>query len=276
MAPLRTLLALTLTLGSLIPPAHAQKIEDQFASPIEIQPVQFENEVKESIGLFTNIANVTFKPPGTGPFPAVVLMHTCGGVHKPHIKEHASTLLASGYVVLVVDSFEPRGFPNCSVRLLTVSAGIADAYAALNRLASLPFVDPTRIYQMGYSWGGIVATLLASPQSAALVGSPARFAATVSHYSNCIYQGSRRFMMQDIDRPVLMLMAEQDQELPPTSCFPLLDELRANGQPVEWHVFPGATHGWDQRGQGSRGYVFNENTTRDATARSLVFFARPR
>lgn len=274
MTYLYTLFGLTLSLAAMIPHARAQKIEEQLLPPIETRPVQFEKEVKESIGPFTNIANATFKPPGAGPFPAVVLMHTCGGVRKPHIKEHAGTLLAAGYVVLVVDSFEPRGFPNCSVRLLSVSAGIADAYAALDSLASQPFVDRTRIYQIGYSWGGIVATLLASPQSASLAGTSARFTATVSHYSNCIYRDKQHFVLRDIDRPLLMLMGERDDELPPGSCFPLLDELKANGQPVDWHVFPGTTHGWDQKGQGSRGYAFDEGTTRDAAAKSLEFFSR--
>lgn len=254
----------------------AQDLKEQFLPPLDFKPVSFEREVKDSIGLFTSIANTAFKPTGSGPFPAVVLMHSCGGVRHPHIKQHAQTLLKAGYVVLVTDSFEPRGVQDCATRIVSGSAGIADAYAGLAFLAALPFVDKSRIYQVGYSWGGIVATMLASPQSAAIVGSPLRFAATVSNYSNCSYQDKYQLLLRDSDRPLLMLMGEKDQELPAATCFPLLTEMKAKGSPVEWIVFQSATHSWDKPSQPERGYVYNERVTADATARMLEFLARTR
>ena len=180
--------------------------------------------------MFTDIANSTFKPPGAGPFPAVVLMHSCGGVKNPHIKQHAQEILQQGYVVLVVDSFGPRGFENCAARVLSGSAGVADAYAALASLSVKPFVDKSRIYQVGYSWGAIIATMLASPQSATVVGSSSRFTATVSNYSSCSFENKYQLLLRDSDRPVLMLLGELDQELPPASCFPLLNEIGTSFQ----------------------------------------------
>jgi len=97
----------------------AQELRAQFMEPIESTPVKFDAGVKASIGLFTNIANATFKPAGDGPFPAVVLSHTCGGIKDPHMKQHAQELLAQGYVVLPVDSFGPRGLENCAARILS-------------------------------------------------------------------------------------------------------------------------------------------------------------
>ena len=97
--------------------ALAQDLRAQFLPPIDLKPVAFESDVKDSIGSFTNIANSTFKPAGSGRFPAVVLMHTCGGVKNAHIKQHAQELLKTGYVVLVVDSFNPRGMENCATRI---------------------------------------------------------------------------------------------------------------------------------------------------------------
>lgn len=255
---------------------EAQDLKEQFLPPLDFKPVSFEPEVKDSIGLFTSIANTAFKPSGSGPFPAVVLMHSCGGVRNPHIKQHAQTLLKAGYVVLVTDSFEPRGVQNCATRIVSGSAGVADAYAALAYLAAKPFVDKSRVYQVGYSWGGIVSTMLASPQSAAIVGSSLRFAATVSNYSNCSYQDRYQLVLRDSDRPFLMLMGENDQELPPATCFPLLTEMKAKGSPVEWFVFPGATHSWDKPSQPERGYVYNERVTAEATAKMLEFLARAR
>lgn len=249
----------------------AQELRAQFLEPIESTPVKFDAEVKGSIGLFTNIANATFKPAGPGPFPAVVLSHTCGGIKDPHMKQHAQELLAEGYVVLPVDSFGPRGLENCASRILSGSAGVADAYAALARLATLPFVDQSRIYQVGYSWGAIVSTWLASPQSAAFAGSSLRFAASIANYGTCRYNDKYQFLLRDSDRPVLMLLGAKDQEFHTASCFPLLEQLKSAGSPVKWHVYPEATHAWDKPTNPARGAVYNEAVTRDATARLLAY-----
>ena len=256
--------------------AYSQDLRAQFLPPLDFKPVTFSGETKESIGMFTDIPNSTFKPPGAGPFPAVVLMHSCGGVKNPHIKQHAQEILQQGYVVLVVDSFGPRGFENCAARVLSGSAGVADAYAALASLSVKPFVDKSRIYQVGYSWGAIIATMLASPQSATVVGSSSRFTATVSNYSSCSFENKYQLLLRDSDRPVLMLLGELDQELPPASCFPLLNEMKAAGSPVHWHVFPGATHAWDKPSFPARGYAYNEQVTKEATSRMFTFLSQQR
>jgi dienelactone hydrolase len=256
--------------------AGAQDLRAQFLPPLILTPVAFEPEVRASIGTFTSVANTGFKPAGPGPFPAVVLMHSCGGVRQAHIKQHAQELLTANYVVLVVDSFGPRGLENCAARILSGSAGVADAYAALAFLSGQAFVDKSRIYQVGYSWGAIVATFLASPQSAGIFGSPLRFTASVANYSTCSFQDRFQFVLRDTDRPLLMLMGEQDQELPPATCFPLLDEMKAAGTLVEWHVFAGATHAWDRPSQPDRGYRFDAAVSAQATARMLEFLGRAR
>jgi len=256
----------------------AQELQAQLAPPLDVKPVAFNDEVKESIGVFTDVANTVFKPAGEGPFPAVVLMHTCGGLKgapNAHMKQHAQELLEAGYVVLVIDSFGPRGFDNCSTRAPSGSGGIADAYAALAFLAAKPFVDGARIYQAGYSWGAFISALLASPQSARLAGAERRFAATVANYGGCAFKG-KSMVLQDVDRPLLMLMGGRDDEVPAAPCFPLLDDLKAAGKPVQWHVYPDATHAWDKSGQASRGYVFNQPVAKDATARMLGFLAEAR
>lgn len=254
----------------------AQDIKGAFRELKEFKPVAFETEIKASIGTFTSLSNTTFRPAGPGPFPAVVLMHTCGGIQNPHMREHGKELLERGFVVLMLDSFEPRGMKNCSGGTLSTQAGVVDAYAALAFLAKQDFVDAKSIFQIGYSWGGLVATLLASPQSAMLAQSPLRFRATVSNYSTCTYKSAYTFVLKDIDRPVLMLLGERDQELPPASCFPMLDELKAAGVPVQWKMISGATHGWDKRGQSDKGYVYNQGHANEATDLTFKFLSQDR
>jgi len=162
---------------------------------------------------------------------------------------------------------------NCSGGALSTQAGLVDAYSALEFLQSKDSVDPARIFQIGYSWGGIVSTLLSSPQSAALVKSLHRFRATVSNYSTCRYEDRYPFVLTDVDRPVLMLLAENDAELPSASCFPLLENMKASGAPIQWHLLAGATHGWDKQGQTDRGYIYNKRITDQAVELMISFIS---
>lgn len=252
-----------------VPTARIKELVSKYA------PLQFQAESKEELGMFTNISNAIFKPNGKGPFPAVVLVHTCGGIKDAHIRTHAKEILEQGYVVLVQDSFNPRGFQDCGPsnrNALPALIAASDSYAALNHLSKLSFVDSGRIYQVGYSWGAFGATLLASGELAEkLNASGSRFRATVSNYSTCNSNG-RPSIFKSTDRPVLMLIGEKDSETPPVSCFPLLQELKDAGKPVSWHVFSGATHGWDKSGQSGLGYYYNEEVAREATRMMLQFF----
>src|SRR5215475_2406356 len=47
------------------------------------------------------------RPEGAGPFPAVVLMHGCGGI-SPSNHEWSRWFRDEGYVALLVDSWTPR------------------------------------------------------------------------------------------------------------------------------------------------------------------------
>lgn len=234
--------------------------------------VKASTDVAESLGALTALSNKVFKPKGEGPFPAVVLVHTCGGVQNAHIRQHAQELLAAGYAVLVQDSHGPRNFHTCREKTIPFAVGLLDAYAGLNSLAALPVVDRQRIYLAGYSYGGFVGAMASSPQSATTFASPLRFRAAVAHYANCVRPSGAQVVLRDVDRPLLMLMGENDKEALPASCFPLLEQMKAGGAPVAWHVYLGATHGWDKQGEGANGYVYKEETAQDATRRMLAFF----
>src|SRR5690606_20148865 len=107
-----------------------------------------------------------FKPAGPGPFPAVVLMHGCGGWQPAvlnALRTHALHFTDRGYVVLNLDSFGPRRNSGGSVcesiaRLSDARVYRAnDAIDALRYLQSLNFVNPSRVFLMGQSNGGSVA-----------------------------------------------------------------------------------------------------------------------
>jgi dienelactone hydrolase len=116
-----------------------------------------------------NIAGALFKPPGAGPFPAVVYMSGCGGLnYLPEMaleKTVINHLLEKGVATLVVDPFTPRDIQsgvcetlNEKTFLQYASRGGNDAVAALKVLKAMPDIDANRVF-LGrlFVWGRFVA-----------------------------------------------------------------------------------------------------------------------
>jgi len=230
-------------------------------------------ELAENFGV--QVGNKVFKPTGDGPFPAVVLVHTAGGLSNDHIKRHAQNLLAKGYVVLIQDSMGPRG-----VRVITDSTriahpiiGVKDAVESWKFLSQQSYVDKERIYEAGMSYGGFVASLVASKSVAEFTEAKGRFRATVSFYSTCSY-GTSKLIIEDTDRPLLMLLAGSDRELQHGNCFKDLESMNSKGLPIKYHIYEGIGHGWDKQGEVQYGYVYNEEVTKDSFHRMVEFFER--
>ena len=76
-----------------------------------VKGLKFPDEAEE-LGFFTNAARMAlFKLKGNGPFPAVLLLHTCAAVDfdPQHMRYWVSRALEEGYVAFVVDSWGRRG-----------------------------------------------------------------------------------------------------------------------------------------------------------------------
>src|SRR5437763_2888587 len=82
-----------------------------------------------------------YRPTGQGPYPAIVLLHPCSGRLPSSIEQaDAARYTAQGYVLLAVDSFGARGIADgCAGGGASVDV-VMDAYGALMRLATLPFI----------------------------------------------------------------------------------------------------------------------------------------
>jgi dienelactone hydrolase len=109
-----------------------------------------------------------------------------------------------------------------------------------------------------------------------------RFGAVVSLYGGC--SGASLYLRMDTDRPLLALMGELDNETPAFGCIYVLENLRTQGAPVEWHVYPAATHCWDCRSLHNlskrdwRGqtvvYRYDRDITEDSVKRAFAFLGR--
>ncbi len=188
----------------------------------------------------TRLDALLFRPDGTGPFPAVVLLHGCAGRDDRHGRmmprdaDWARRLASAGYLVVAPDSFGSRGLgQQCTVRERRIAPGRerrADALGARVWLAARPDVSPGAIALMGFSNGG--STVLAAADAAG-------FAAFVSLYPGCSPILRRPGWRPAA--PLLLLIGEADDWTPAAPCA----ALAAAHPAIAYHAYPGAHHGFD-------------------------------
>lgn len=159
-------LPLTLTKTDHVPtPDRPQEPHPPF--PYAVRDVTFPGG---AVGV--TLAGTLTLPPGTGPFPAVVLIAGSGRVdrdetgfgHKIFLLL-ADTLTRRGIAVL---RYDKRGVSKStgSYALATTADFAADADAAVNFLKTQAVTDPKRIGLLGHSEGGVIAPLVASAHPA--------------------------------------------------------------------------------------------------------------
>jgi len=181
-----------------------------------------------------------YRPAGDGPFPAVVALHGCNGRSSLAAENaHGARFTALGYVLLIVDSFGPRGVKErCVTEFGPPPDRVMDAYGALLYLAHLPFVDPERIAVIGYSQGGGVA-LSAVTLGYVESSFDHRFRAAIAYYPPCeVSTGA-------VSAPTLILIGELDEWTQASACRELVAQRNGHGAPIRLVVYPGAHHAFD-------------------------------
>ncbi|MGB9118382.1 dienelactone hydrolase family protein [Bradyrhizobium sp.] len=213
-----------------------------------------------------------FKPEGKGPFPAVVLMHGCGGWQPAvlgALHEHAWYFLDRGYVVLNLDSFGPRGNSGgtvCESDAKLVNAldyRTNDAFDALHYLQTLQFVDPKSTFLMGQSNGGSVAI------NAAKMAGPRGFRAVAAYYPWC---GSLGASSVKLTSPLIIFSGSRDDWVPARQCR----NRMSMGEQLKVVAYPNAPHSFDLQIKLQR-YLgkligFDKSATEDSRAQMLAFF----
>lgn len=114
-----------------------------------------------------NIYGMLHLPQGSGPCPAVVLLHGFTG-HRSEshfiFTKQARHLARHGIAALRFD-FRGSGESEGDFADMTIEGEISDAVAALDWLSARPEIDPARLGVLGLSLGGLVAACLAGRDS---------------------------------------------------------------------------------------------------------------
>jgi len=211
-------------------------------------------------------------PSGDGPFPAVVILHGCGGITDNH-RTWAYRLKSWGYVAMVLDSHGPRGIRNNCGRIKQVSASVraTDAYRAKNYLAELPFVDRNNIGVIGFSHGG--STTLASVvyQFPDIEDKISPFKAAVAFYPYCN-------AALEVNTNLMILTGENDDWTPSAKCVLNTPFSKDDQYEVTLKVYPDTYHSFDfqRRDRVYFGHVlkYNREAASDAISQVKAFFGR--
>lgn len=207
-----------------------------------------------------------FKPAGTGPFPAVVILSGCGGVNVDVsiVGRVNRDYMAKGIVTLVVDSFTSRGLVEvCSnPKLLTESVAfrVKDAYAAVAWLAARPDVEQNRIFLQGYSHGAN--TAIAAIDAQRLQPKTRKIAGVIAYYPYCL--ANSKFSV-----PTIVLIGEKDDWTPAKRCVDIVDKTN-----VEVTVYANAFHQFAAPGfdlvYGGHRLLYDPEATTDGQRRALA------
>ena len=211
--------------------------------------------------------DTVYKPDGTGPFPAVMVLHGCLGVRSKDTR-WAERLRDQGYVALVVDSMTGRGLTTrddltgvCRGLNLWGGTRAADVRASLAHLRTLPYVDARRVAVVGFSHGAWAALdFLAISSDDDVRG----LRAVVGFYPYCGVASRARWLGWDVDVPTLLLLAGQDNVVSPAQCRSLAERTASQGRPVVVTEYPDARHSFDWRAS---------DATSDAQRRVDTFLA---
>lgn len=292
---IRSLVACLVVWLAAAAPAVAQRTETMAFAP------HVPNIVPRSVMVLrgpppAQITGTLRLPPGTGRVPAVLILHGSGGVDgRGHM--YGQALADAGIASLEIDMFTPRGVSqnNIDTARPRPTDALPDVFGALRAMAAHPRLDDGRLGVMGFSFGGILSTLVATAPIGGTYGpgSPA-VRGVMPFYPPCYLftEGEGPFAAMIGSRfprmPMLMLVAGRDDYDADggESCRRLL----AAGSPeaqrnARLHIHPNATHAWEgvrtgsffdraaARGRGARVTIQRDPAaTADSIARTVAFF----
>ncbi len=196
-------------------------------------------------GVRYDLTGVLLKPPGAGPFPAVLLSHASQGNAQGYGVALGTVMVGWGMVAIAVNYTHavgvPIGAPGDASQPGASQANLLRAQRAYELLARLGYVDMTRVAAHGHSMGAYVTAALVSAhpaefRAASHTGGGVRPAAIV------IGPAPSPAAVAGISTPYQLHHGELDETVPRSYEERLDSILAARNVPHELYVYPGEDH----------------------------------
>ena len=225
---------------------HSEVVHFSSAGP---QPTPFQIKQAEAKGQKLEVKpGITLdgfltKPDGSGPFPAVVLLHGCNGV-RDFEKTWANAVAEAGLVALLIDSHGSRGIREACDRTSIVPSLVNfanDALGALSYLSAQSFVRPNTIGIIGWD-AGAWALLSVMSQNGYGQFSKEKFAAATAFYPWVAETEPTAFIA-----PILLVFGGKDDLTPGgrVERFVSRSSALSGNIPIVVKTYPEAVHFFD-------------------------------
>lgn len=215
------------------------------------------------------IYHETYYPAESGPFPAVVALHSSGGYET--VKHMIQRYVDDGFVVYAPNFFKKHGL-FLQNRMKTFDEFRPQIEKELSEIVTVMKSDPqiqsNNVFAVGFSNGGYWASYLAATSQVNAAAShygvwKANFGRKITNdYPMKYFSGS--------SNPVLALHGEDDHIQRLKHARVAWETIEETGAPLEIHVYPDADHAWDR--QNHRKFIYNRNVDQDAHKRTVDFF----
>ena len=176
-------------------------------------------------------------PAGTGPFPAVLVVHENRGLN-PYVEDVARRAAVEGFLALAPDGLFPAGgYPGNDDDGRTLQNGLDQGKLRTDMLNSARFLKAHKLSSgklgvTGFCWGGGTTNYLA-------VALGAEMHAGVPFYGAAAETAG----VAKIKAPLLIQYAETDERI--NAMWPAYEAaLKVNGVQYEMHTYPGTQHGF--------------------------------
>jgi carboxymethylenebutenolidase len=203
------------------------------------------------------------QPAGSGPFPAVLVIHENRGLN-PYIEDVARRAAVEGFLALAPDGLFPAGgYPGNDDDGRALQAGLDQAKLRTDMLNSARYVkahalSSGRLGVTGFCWGGGTTNWLA-------VALGADMQAGVPFYGAAAPTAD----VPKIRAPLLIQLAENDPRI--NAMYPAFQEaLKAAEVAHEVHTYPGTQHGFHNNSTPR----YNEAAAKLAWERTVAHFRK--
>ncbi len=234
-------------------------------SQVESEAASVESTAVKYPGEGVTLEGYLSRPRGTGPYPAVIVIHENRGLND-HIRDVARRLASQDYVALAVDLLSRQGgtgsmadpdAARAAFRSVSDDDVAQDLNSAYNYLQSQSLVRQGQTGVIGFCWGGQRSFLYATANP--------NLKAAVVFYGATPPEDA----MAKIQCPVLANYGETDQRI--TSRVPETEKaMRRLGKSYDFKIYPGAGHAFFN----DTGVRYDEAAAADAWTRTLAFFKK--